>query len=62
MGKKIDIIDVMIAVNNGKLKVFVKNGFFMLEDTQSGECVRLNEVRNEDINEVIKTKWVRERR
>ena len=48
MAKKVDIIDVMLAVHKGELKVFVKNGFFLLEDTKSGECVRLNEVRNEE--------------
>ena len=44
MAKKLDIIDVMIAVKNGKLKAFIHNGFFLLEDTISGERVSLNEV------------------
>lgn len=43
MAKNVDIIDVMIAVNRGELKIVVKNGFFLLEDTISGERVRLNE-------------------
>lgn len=42
MAKKIDIIDVMIAVNKGYLKVDIFNGFYTLEDTRSGERVRLN--------------------
>jgi len=47
MAKKVDIIDVMIAVHRGELKVSVSNGYFMLEDTKSGERVRLNEVDSE---------------
>lgn len=44
MAKKVDIIDVMIAVKSGKLKAFIQNGSFLLEDTISGERVALNEV------------------
>ena len=43
MAKKIDIIDVMIAVHRGELKIVVNNGYFLLEDMKSGERVRLNE-------------------
>lgn len=43
MSKKVDIIDVMIAVHRGELKVSMQNGFFLLEDMKSGERVRLNE-------------------
>lgn len=43
MAKKVDIIDVMFAVYQGELKVVVHNGFFLLENTKSGERVRLNE-------------------
>lgn len=39
----VDIVDVKDAVRRGWLRVFVRNGFFMLEDTISGEVVRLNE-------------------
>lgn len=39
----VDIVDVKDAVQRGWLRVFVRNGFFMLEDTISGEIVRLNE-------------------
>ena len=39
----VDIVDVKDAVQRGWLRVFVRNGFFMLEDTISGEVVRLNE-------------------
>ena len=40
---KVDIIDVMIAVHTGELRVAIHNGFFMLENIKSGERVRLNE-------------------
>lgn len=41
--KSVDIVDIKEAVRRGRLKVFVRNGFFMIEDTISGEVVRLNE-------------------
>ena len=44
MAKKLDIIDVMFDVKNGKLKAFIHNGLFLLEDTISGERISLNEV------------------
>ena len=53
MAKKVDIIDVMLAVNNGELKVAVHNGFFTLEHTKSGERVRLNE---SDVEQVVRCK------
>lgn len=40
----VDLIDVMVAVNQGKLKCLVRNGHFLLEDTVSGERVRLNAI------------------
>jgi hypothetical protein len=39
----VDIVAVKGAVQHGKLRVFERNGFYMLEDTISGEVVRLNE-------------------
>ena len=42
--KIIDIIDIMLAVRNGELRIIIKNGFFMLENINSGERVKLNEV------------------
>lgn len=42
--KIVDVIDIMLAVRNGELRVVVKNGFFMLENINSGERVKLNEV------------------
>lgn len=42
MANNIDIIDVMIACHRGELKIVVQNGFFLLENTKSGERVRLN--------------------
>ena len=41
--KNIDIVDIKTAVQRGELRVFLRGGFFMLEDTISGEVVRLNE-------------------
>ena len=41
--KNIDIVDIKAAVQCGELRVFLRGGFFMLEDTISGEVVRLNE-------------------
>ena len=43
MAKGIDIIDVMLAVHKGELKILVSNGFFLLQNVKSGEAVRLNE-------------------
>ena len=43
MPKKIDLIDVMLAVYKGELKIIEKNGFYLMEDMKSGERVRLNE-------------------
>jgi hypothetical protein len=45
--KNVDIIDVMIAVHRGELKVVDQKGFFLLENTISGERVRLNESHGE---------------
>ncbi len=42
MAKNIDIIDVMIAAHRGELKIVIQNGFFLMENTKSGERVRLN--------------------
>lgn len=42
--RKIDIVDVMVAVKNGELKAFVRNGFIILEDLKSGEAVRIGEL------------------
>lgn len=39
----VDIVDIKNAVQRGCLRVFERNGFYMLEDTISGEVVRLNE-------------------
>jgi hypothetical protein len=44
MSKKIDIVDVMLAVKNGELKVTTFRGYYILEHISSGECVRLNKV------------------
>lgn len=44
MVKKIDIVDVMLAVKIGELKVTTFRGYYMLEHVASGECVRLNKV------------------
>ena len=41
--KNIDIVDIKTAVQMGDLKVFIQNGFYMLENTRSGEVVRLNQ-------------------
>ena len=41
--KIVDIIDIMLAVHRGELKVLTQNGFFLIENTKSGERVRLNE-------------------
>lgn len=43
MSKGIDIVDVMLAVRKGELKILVSNGFFLLQNVKSGEAVRLNE-------------------
>lgn len=51
---KVDIIDVMIAVHRGELKIVVQNGFFLLENTKSGERVRLNEA---DVVPVVHGHW-----
>lgn len=48
MAKKLDIIDVMIAVHKGELKVTTRYGYYILEDTKSGEAVRLNEVEKKE--------------
>lgn len=56
MAKEIDIIDVMTAVNNGKLKVMTKNGFYMLEHIESGERVRLNE---SEVNGSRQGRWIK---
>lgn len=42
--QKVDIIDVKVAVKNGELKAFVRNGFIMLEDLKSKEAVVIGEV------------------
>ena len=42
--KQIDIIDVMLAVRDGELKIIIQDGFFLMENTKSGERVRLNKV------------------
>ena len=47
MAKIIDILDVRNAVRRGELKVVVLKGYFFLEDTKSGERVRLNPVSEE---------------
>ena len=41
--RKTDIVAVRTAVKNGDLKIVTQNGFFFMEDTKSGERVRLNE-------------------
>ena len=56
MAKKVDIIDVMIAVHRGELKVVIQNDFFLLEDMMSGERVRLNEVDVEQAQRFIRRK------
>lgn len=43
MTKNVDIIDVMLAINKGDLRIVLQDGFLLLEDTKSGERVRLNE-------------------
>ena len=53
--KNVDLVDVMIAVHKGELKVVVHNGFFLLENTKSGERVRLNEA---DVSRTVHGKWV----
>lgn len=42
--RQIDIIDVMLAVRDGELKIIIQDGFFLMENTKSGERVRLNKV------------------
>lgn len=54
MAKNVDIIDVMIAAHRGELKASVSNGYFMLENTKSGERVRLNE---SDAVPVVHGRW-----
>ena len=44
VAKKIDIVDVMLAVKNGELRVTTFRGYYMLEHIASGERVRLNKV------------------
>lgn len=56
MAKNVDIIDVMIAVHRGELKASVSNGYFMLENTKSGERVRLNEA---DVAPVVHGRWIK---
>ena len=51
----VDIIDVMIAVHRGELKIVIQNGFFLLENTRSGERVRLNET---DAAPVVHGRWI----
>ena len=48
--KQIDIIDVMLAVRDGELKIIIQDGFFLIENTKSGERVRLNKVYVENDN------------
>ena len=55
MAKKIDIVDVMLAVKNGELKVTTFRGYYMLENIASGECVRLNNVEEKSYNKTIKS-------
>jgi hypothetical protein len=40
---KIDVVAVKTAIKNGDLKIVAEKGFFFMEDTKSGERVRLNE-------------------
>ena len=55
MAKKIDIVDVMLAVKNGELKVTTFRGYYMLEHIASGECVRLNKVEEKSYKKIIKS-------
>lgn len=54
--KTIDPIDVMLAVHRGEFKVVVHRGYFLLEDTSSGERVRLNEVESTDKDNILRYK------
>lgn len=55
MKNNVDLIYVMVAVNQGKLKCLVRNGYFLLEDIVSGERVRLNAVESMDKDEISRS-------
>ena len=57
---KVDIIDVMIAVHRGELRVSIQNGFFLLEHIKSGERVRLNESNAIEVVHCRECKWFAE--
>lgn len=52
VNRMIDIMDVKKAVRDGELKAFIAKGFekqsIMLADNQTGECVKIGEVSEND--------------
>lgn len=41
MGRAIDVVQVKVEIAAGKLAVIAENGYVLLKDTQSGECVKI---------------------
>ena len=60
MAKKVDIIDVMLSVYKGELKIEIQNGYFLLENIKSGERVRLNETDAVEVVRCKDCKWYNE--
>lgn len=52
--KQIDIVDIRSAVNAGLLETFVKKGIIYIRDSQTGETVKIGEVKenNGDLRKV----------
>lgn len=48
--KPIDPVAIKQAVKDGQLEVFVKRGGILIRDTETGETVKIGDVRNERID------------
>ena len=47
MSKPIDPVDIKKAICEGQLEVFVANGNVYIKDTETGDCVKILEAKND---------------
>lgn len=47
MSKPIDPVDIKTAIRDGQLEVFVANGNVYIKDTETGDCVKILEAKDE---------------